>query len=203
MLFDSPDEVKLMLAGDTVSVAAGAAACETETVCVLPPPVRVTVPLRALPVLAAAVTETVPLLLPEAGETVIHESDLVTDQFVLDVTEILFDSPDEVKLMLAGDMVSVAAGAAACETETVCVLPSPVRVTVPVRALPVLAAAVTETVPLLLPEVGETVIHESDLETDQFELDVTEMLFDSPDEVKLMLAGDTVSVYVNPEACEI
>jgi hypothetical protein len=64
---------------------------------------------------------------------------------------------------------------------------------VPIRALPVLAAAVTETVPLLLPEAGETVSHELDLETDQLVADATVMLFEPPDEVKLRFVGDTVS----------
>jgi hypothetical protein len=42
-------------AGETVSEA-DAAACVTETVCVMPPPVTVIVAVRALPVLAVTLT---------------------------------------------------------------------------------------------------------------------------------------------------
>jgi hypothetical protein len=80
---------------------------------------------------------------------------------------------------------------------TVCVRSPPLTVTVAVRRLVVvLAAAVTLTVPLLLPEVGETVSHETSLSTVQLTLEVTVTGLGSPAAVKSSVAVDTVSVFV-------
>ena len=64
-----------------------AAACVTLMVCdTAPVPLTVTVAVRCVvPVLLVAVRATVPLFIPETGETVSHEALLLTVQFVLDV----------------------------------------------------------------------------------------------------------------------
>ena len=130
-----------------------ASACVMLTVCgVTPVPATVTVVVRGLvPVLAAAVTVTVPLLLPEAGDIVAHESLLLTVQSVLAVIINDCCPPDAVKLSSVGSTVSVGIGvevAPSCVMVTVCdATPVPLTVTVAVRWLvPVFSAATIPTV---------------------------------------------------------
>ena len=144
-------------------------------VCVVTP-VALTVIVAVLCVtlgLAAAVNVTVPLLAPVAGETVNQVSLLPTVQFVLEVMLNDCCPETEEKLSAFGDTVSVGV-APACVTLMVCaVTPVPLTVIVAVRCVvPVLAAAVTVTVPLFVPVDGETVSHVSLLPTVQFVFEV-------------------------------
>jgi hypothetical protein len=128
-------------------------------------PPAVTVAVRAAPVLAAAVTVTVPEPVPLAGDTVAHVALLEAVQphdvpFVVTVTLAVppvaaTDPVDEERLKL-----HVTAG---WLTVYVC----PPAVTVAVRAAPVLAAAVTVTVPEPVPLAGDTVAHVALLEAVQ------------------------------------
>jgi hypothetical protein len=78
------------------------------TVCVIPPPETVIVAVRWLvDTFAEVVTVTVPLLAPEAGETVAQDSELVTVQPVLEETANDWLPPLATKDRLAGLMVSV------------------------------------------------------------------------------------------------
>jgi hypothetical protein len=81
------------------------------TVCSMPPPLTVTVPVRRLVVvLAAAVTLMAPLLLPEAGETASHEASLSAVQLTLEVTVTDCVSPAAVKSSVVVETVSAFAG---------------------------------------------------------------------------------------------
>jgi hypothetical protein len=195
IFIEAPGAPKLSEAGATVRDGAGAeaAACVTPTVCVMPPPAMVIVAVRAAPAFAAAVTETVLLLLPEDGLTVAHASELTTVQLTPDVTVTLAEPPEAGKSSVAGETVRPGVDtAAACVTPTVCVMPPPAMVIVAVRAAPAFAAAVTETVPSLLPEDGVTVAHASELLAVQPTSDVTVMLSEPPEAVKSNVAGETV-----------
>jgi len=169
-------------AGESVSEGAGVGAatvCEMLTVRVRPPPVNVIVAVRPLLVLVVTVTLIAPLLLPEAGETVAHVALLVAVQLTLDATVILCELPTPANSSDIGETVSEEVGvdaAAACERLTARVIPPPVNVTVSLRAPPVLAANVMLTVPLLLPEAGETVAHAVEVTAVQLTLEVT-MIF--------------------------
>jgi hypothetical protein len=105
-----------------------------------------------------------PLLLPEAGETVIQDASSLAVQLTLEVTVTDRVAAADVKSSVAGETVSALAGgvAAACVMATVRVMPPPITVRVAVRGLvAAFASAVTLTVPSLLPESGETVIQDA------------------------------------------
>ena len=81
-------EIKLSVVADNIKLGLAALPdCVTLMVCtVTPVPLTVIVAVRCVvPVLAAAVTVTVPLFVPEDGETVSHVSLLPTVQFVFEV----------------------------------------------------------------------------------------------------------------------
>ena len=141
-------------------------------------PLMVRVAVREVaPVLAEAVTFTVPSLEPDDGETVSHEASLLpTVQLVLEAIVNDCCSPAAEKSIEVVEMYRAGVSVAA----TCCVMltvrddtPDPLTVTVAVREeAPVLAAAVMVTVPLFEPLAGETVSHEASLPTSQlvFEL---------------------------------
>ena len=105
-------------------------------------------------------TVTVLLFAPEEGETVSHVSLLLTVQFIFEVMSKVLLSAMEVKLSEVADTVKVG-----LSVEPDCVrlmvwevTPAPLTVIVAVRCVvPVLAAALTVTVPLFAPEDGEKV----------------------------------------------
>ena len=78
------------VAGVTLSEAG--AAWVIVAVRVIPPPVKVKVPVRAAPVLVVKLAATVPLLLPEFGLMVSHAALELTVQATLDVT-VMFALP--------------------------------------------------------------------------------------------------------------
>lgn len=142
------------LFADSVNVhgggGGGGAACDTVNVW----PAMVSVPLRAAPVFAATVNATLPAPVPDAP--------LVTDsQGAFDPAVHAHDPADGVTatdpvppvsatFCVVGAIVNVhgGGGAAACETVNVW----PAIVIVPLRAAPVLAAAVKATVPFPVPD---------------------------------------------------
>jgi hypothetical protein len=132
------------------------------TVC----PATVTVPVRALVSgLAATVSVTGPPPLPDAGLTVIQGAalDAVQPQPEGAVTVTVEAPPPAATENVVGAAENVHA-TPACVTVTDC----PATVTVPVREpAPALAAIVTVTDALPLPEVGLTVIHDSPLDVVQ------------------------------------
>ncbi len=92
--------------GVTVRLLAVGAACVTAIVRVSPPPVTVTVPVRAaVPVLAVTLTETLPLLLPLTGEAVIHVWLSVTVQLTFAVTATGDDEAPEANDSAVGETV--------------------------------------------------------------------------------------------------
>lgn len=125
-------------------------------------------------VLAAAVTVTVPLLLPEVGDIFAQSPLQLTVQLILDVTVNVSASPAAAKLSGSNEMDKAGVGAAACVTLTVrAVTPVPLTVIVAVRGVvAVLEVVVTVIVPLLLPEVGVMVAQAASLFTVQLVLDV-------------------------------
>ena len=75
---------------------------------VTPVPLIVIVAVRcAVPIMAEALTVTVPLLEPVAGETDSHVSLLLTVQFIFDVMSNVLFSAAEVKLSEVTDIVKV------------------------------------------------------------------------------------------------
>ena len=138
-----------------VHVGVGAASCDRVTDC----PAMVTVPLRAAPVLACAVTVTVPEPVPDVrlSDAQLTPPPVVQPQSArFAVTVTVFASPMWTKLSEVGETVNAqAGGAASCGTETFC----PAMVTVPVLAAPVLGATVMSTVPLPGPVPLTMVIH--------------------------------------------
>ena len=170
-----------------------ALSCDTLTVREVLPAVTVTVPERDDdPVLALTDTVTLRLPLPEEGDTVIHDADLLTDQFVLEVTEndLL---PDVFEKLNDEGETDTVDEAAACDTLTVRVRFPAVTVIVPVREeVEVLADAVILTLPLFEPDDDERVSHDTLLLTDQLTLDVMLILCEEPDAVKLNDDGETV-----------
>ena len=167
--------------------ASGFTSCVTLIVCVVTPvPLTVIDAVSGLVVvLAAAVTVIVPLLLPDAGDTVSQDAlPLSTVQFVLEVILNVFCSPSKTKLSEDSETVKVGVEVPAiCMTLSVfAVTPVPLTVIVAVRWLVVvLAAAVTAIVALLLPDAGDTVSQAaSPLSTVQFVLDEILNVFCSP-----------------------
>ena len=106
----SAAEVKLSEVADIVKVGLSEApGCVTLMVWeVTPAPLTVIVAVRCVvPVLAAALTVIVPLLVPVAGETVNHVSLLPTVQFVFEVMSNVMFSVVEVKLSEVADIVKL------------------------------------------------------------------------------------------------
>ena len=122
-----------------------------------------TVPVRALPVFAAALNPTEPLPLPLVPEvTVIHDAPLVAVQAqpMAAETAKVPDPPPAAADPLVGLRLYVQAGAAAAACVTVKVCPS--IVSVPLRAVPELAATLNDTEPFPFPLAPEaTVIQEA------------------------------------------
>lgn len=75
-----------------VTLSEAGAAWVIVAVRVMPPPVKVKVPVRAAPVLAVKLAVTVPLLVPEVGLRVSQAALDVTVQATLDVT-VMFEAP--------------------------------------------------------------------------------------------------------------
>jgi hypothetical protein len=138
-------------------------------------PETVTVPVRkVVPVFAVTVTASVPLLLPEVGVTVIQLASSVTVHVELEVTDAFWLPDALVKVRLVGETERVQDGS--CVTLIILVVLHPETVTVPVRKVaPVFAVTVTVSVPLLLPEVGVTVIQLASSVTAHDELEVTDV----------------------------
>jgi hypothetical protein len=87
-------------------------ACVTVTVCdVTPLPLNVIVAVRAAPVFAVAVMVTVLLLLPDDGESVAQEAELLAVQLMLDVTAMLAVPPEAAMFAVDGETVRVGVGA--------------------------------------------------------------------------------------------
>ena len=180
-------------------VSEAAACCVTVTARVgAPTPLTVMVAIRGdAPVLAAAVTVTVPLSAPPVGETISQPASLPTVQFVLEATVKIFCSPtsEKSRILVETVKVNVSATVACCVTLTVRdVTPVPLMVMVAVRDdTPVLAAATTVTVPLSEPEAGVMVSHDALLPTVQLTLDVMLKVRCSPAAAKLSMTGETLS----------
>ena len=87
------------------------AACVTAIVRVRPPPVTVTVPVRAaVPVFAVALTVKLPLLLPLVAEAVIHVWLSVTVQLTFAVTVTGDDEAADANDSVVGDTVRLLVG---------------------------------------------------------------------------------------------
>ena len=147
--------------------------------------------------LPPAVTVTVPLLLPEAGETV-SQCSLLTVQLVLEMMSNEVCSPVAVKLREVVDTDKSGGGiVASCVTLMVCFSAELLQLTVmvAVRSLVVgLAAAMTVIVPSLLPEVWDIASHdEALLLTFQLVLDLMLNVFCPPEVVKFSEGGETDS----------
>jgi hypothetical protein len=147
--------------GDTVTGQAGPA-CVTVTDL----SATLTVPVRALvPVLAASVSVTDPLPRPEAGLTAIHDAAVEVAQSqlvgVATLTPIVpAVAPTDTVVGVTEDVQTIPAW--------LMVIDCPATVTVPVRGLVlVLAAMLTVADPPPLPEVGLTVIHAAPLDVVQ------------------------------------
>ena len=187
----SPESAKLNEVTDTVRFAA-ASFCVTLMVCVISPPATVIVAVRwEVEVLAEAVTVIVASSEPLVGETVSHDdASPATVQFVFDEMENVRSSPEAAKLNEVTDTVRDEA-TSACVTFIVCVIPPPATVIVAVRwEVEVFAAAVTVTVALLEPLVGETVSHDALLLIAQLVLDEMLNVFCSPVASKLSEESD-------------
>jgi hypothetical protein len=129
----------------------------------------VSVPLRAAPVFGVTPNVTVPLPVPEAPPvTVSHAAfALAVHAHVVAeaVTETEPDAPVSAASCAVGEIVNVQGGGgggggaagAACDTVKVC----PAIVSVPVRAVPVFAAAVNATVPLPVPDAPLVTVNHS------------------------------------------
>lgn len=114
-----------------------------------------------------------PLLLPDVGLVVNHAAFEVTVQEMLELTVML-----KLPAVLVTDWVvgvTLSEAGAAWAIVAVRVIPPPVKVSVPVRAVPVLAVKLAVTVPLLLPEFGLMVSQVALELTVQATLDVTLM----------------------------
>ena len=98
-VFCSPAAVKLSEVGETVRSESKCCTTEKDSEDT-PVPLTVMVAILGLSLFAldAAVTVTVPLLFPEVGATEAQESELLTDQLVLDVMSNVFCPPEAVKL---------------------------------------------------------------------------------------------------------
>jgi hypothetical protein len=123
-------------------------------------PATVTVAARAPALgLAATAIVTTPSPLPDAGLTVIHGAVVDADQpQPAEVVTLTLEVPASA----ATDSVVGATVNVQDEPDWVTVTASPATVTMPVRALaPVLAAMLSVTAPLPLPEAGLTVIHDT------------------------------------------
>ena len=173
------------------------AACEMLTDAVKSAPLTVTVASRVMTdVLAVAVTLTVALPFPEAGDTVHHDASLLTVHPALVVTVKVFCSPATAKLSDVGETDRLVDGAAVCVTLIVfAATPVPLMVTVAVRCVvEVFATAATVTVPLLFPEAGDTVHHAALLLTVQLVFDVIVKVFCSFEAEKLREFDETDKV---------
>jgi hypothetical protein len=129
------------------------------------------------------------LLLPDDGVTVIHEASSLTVQLELDVTFTVLLPEDEVnsRFDLDKDKLQIPDWLTAISF----VVLHPVTVTVPLRCEPLFAETETVKVPLLLPDAGETVIHEASSLTVQLELEfIVTDLFPAV-LVKSILSGNT------------
>ena len=132
----------------------------------------------SVPVLAVAVTESVPLLAPDDGEIASQSAFLLTVQLVLEATVSCFGVSEAAKLSDGG--VTSSRGAALIDTGTVrgVRMPKPLTVIVAERSADsVFAAARIVTVAFLAPFDGVTVIHAASLDTSQsivFELTVND-----------------------------
>lgn len=128
------------------------------TVSVCPP--MVIVPLRAAPLLAAALNAIDPLPVPdEALVIVIHEgTDVAAQTQPLPADTLVEPVPPRAGTSTEVGESRYVQGAAASEMVNVC----PAMTAVPVRAEPEFAAAVSLTVPLPVPDAPEeTVIHDA------------------------------------------
>lgn len=106
------------------------------------------------------ITVIVPLPVRLVAEILIHESDVVTVQEVLEVTVTVTGGGRYPKLIVIGLTTSVLVEPAACETDTVFVrLPAYVIVIVALRAAEVFAVALMLTVALPVPEEVLTLSH--------------------------------------------
>lgn len=144
-------------------------------------------------VLGAQVTVIVLLLLPVLIFTLAQDTDEETFQEVFERISNVFTPPPETKLMALVDRVRKRE-LADCDTVTVCELtPDPEIVIVPLRTeLLVLVAAVTTTVPLLVPFVALSVSQSSDSANIQLVLDEIVRFWEEPVALKDREAGETV-----------
>ena len=153
----------------------------------MPPPVNVIVPvLLAVLVLAVASKATIALPVALAGEGVNHDASLVAVHDMSDVRKKTACEADEGadQDVIPNSSFPEGAGAAACVTAIVFVIPLPVIVIVPVLPdVAVFAVAFNVSVPLPVPLVGETVSQDAALLEavhDTFDVTDTEVL---PDEL--------------------
>jgi hypothetical protein len=180
--------------------------CFTLMLSLTPPPLTVMVAVRSdVEGLAAALTLTVPSPEPEAGETVNQVALLRTVQLVLELTENVSSSPPDTKKSEFEDTLK---GPLDCVTLIFALKLPPLMVMVAVRShAEELAAALTLTVPLPLPEAGETVNQLASLLTVQLALNwivnvcsltSDEKLSEFVDTLKGLLACVTLMVRVMP-----
>ena len=189
--------MKLSEAVDSVRIE-DAPACVTLMVCaVTPVPLTVIVAVRCVVFeFAVAETDTELLFAPVAGETVSHDSLLLTDQLMFDViSNVLFSAADA---KLSEDVVTVRFGVApACVTLMVW-FGKPILLTVIIavrEVVLVLAEVVTTTVPISAPLLGAMASQDDALcSTDQLVFDSTTNDFSPPEDAKSNALSDTDNV---------
>lgn len=159
-------------------------------------PAMVTVPLRAAPVLASAFMVTVPLPAPVEPDATEIQGALLTAvqlQRAAAVTvAVAAPALDDID-WLVGDTVNVH-GASACVTVTVC----PAIVSEPVRAMSVLAATATDTLPFPAPVEPPVIVSQLSTAVALHEHDVsaaTAKLVDPASAVTDWFDGDTVTLH--------
>ena len=129
------------------------------------------------------------LLLPDVELVVSHATLELIVQAILELT-VMLNLPAAVPTAWVLG-VTVSEAGAAWVIVAVRVMPLPVKVKVPVRAVPVLAVKLATTVPLLLPEFGLMVSHAALELTLQATLEVTLMFAVPAWEVTDWLVGAT------------
>ena len=164
---------------------------------VTPVPVTVIVAVRCVVfVLAVAETDTGLLFAPVVGDTVSHDSLLLTDQLMFDVISNVLFSAADAKLSEPAETVRVGV-APACVTLMVW-FGKPVLLTVIIavrKVVLVLAAVVTTTVPISAPLLGAMVSQDdASCSTDQLVLDSTTNDFSPPEDANSIALSDTDNV---------
>ncbi|KAF0130008.1 MAG: hypothetical protein FD155_1794 [Bacteroidetes bacterium] len=133
--------------------------------------VTVIVPNRAAPELATTYTLKLPLSDPDVGAMTTHGNDSETDQVEFEAIDTVWKPVAAEKFSILAEVVSKQPPEFWFTVMETVVPQAAVSVIIPVRAEPVLAVAFTFILLLFDPDVGVTVTHDKDSETDQVEFD--------------------------------